>query len=136
MEKVGRDKHDNIARDQIEKIGRDHHLEIDGKEAIKIVGIALRLQVTGDVIEVFQGNQSTQVTQNLYIKGMQIVIEAMTGLTIKHGRQLHHASTPSGIDDLRHADGADQQRRFGALRQRGLGGFTAVPDGSRRGRYR
>ena len=42
------------------------------------------------MIEVFQGNQSTQVTQNIYIKGMQVVIEAMTGLTHQGGRQLHH----------------------------------------------
>ena len=40
------------------------------------------MTVQGDVIEVFQGNQSTQVTQNLYIKGMQVVIEAMTGMTL------------------------------------------------------
>jgi type VI secretion system secreted protein VgrG len=95
MEKVGRDKHDNIVRDHIEKIGRDHHLDVEGKEAIKVVG-SHTLQVTGDVIEVFQANQSTQVTQNLYIKGMQVVIEAMTGLTIKQGPNFI-TMDPSGI---------------------------------------
>jgi len=84
MEKVGRDKHDNIVRDQIEKVGRDHHLDIEGKEAIKIVGSHSKT-VTGDVIEVFQANQSTQVTQAIYIKGMNIVIEAMTGMSLKVG---------------------------------------------------
>jgi type VI secretion system secreted protein VgrG len=84
MEKVGRDKHENVVRDHIEKAGRDHHLDVEGKEAIKIVG-SHSMTVQGDVIEVFQGNQSTAVTQNLYIKGMQVVIEAMTGLTIKVG---------------------------------------------------
>jgi type VI secretion system secreted protein VgrG len=84
MEKVDRDKHADIARDHIEKLGRDHHLAVEGKEAIKITG-SHTLQVTGDVIEVFQANQSTEVTQNLYIKGMQVVIEALVGLTIKQG---------------------------------------------------
>ena len=83
-EKIGRDDHSNIARDHIEKIGRDHHLDIAGKEAIKVTGSHSET-VQGDVIEVYQGNQSTQVTQNVYIKGMNVVIEAMTGLTIKQG---------------------------------------------------
>jgi type VI secretion system secreted protein VgrG len=34
---------------------------------------------------VFQANQSTQVTQAIYIKGMNIVIEAMTGMSLKVG---------------------------------------------------
>jgi type VI secretion system secreted protein VgrG len=84
MDKIGRDDHDDLARDKIESIGRDHHLAIAGKEAIKVSG-SHSFTVQGDVIEVFQGNQSTQVTQNLYIKGMQVVIEAMTGLTINVG---------------------------------------------------
>jgi type VI secretion system secreted protein VgrG len=84
MEQVQRDSHIDISRDQIEKLGRDHHLTISGKEAIQITG-SHSLQVTGDVIEQFSGNQSTQVTQNLYIKGMQVVIEATTGLTLNVG---------------------------------------------------
>ena len=84
MEKIGRDRHDHLMRDHIQKVERDHHLDVEGKEAIKIVG-SHSMTVQGDVIEAFQGNQSTQVTQNLYIKGMNVVIEAMTGLTIKQG---------------------------------------------------
>jgi type VI secretion system secreted protein VgrG len=41
--------------------------------------------VTGDVIEQFSGNHSSQVTQNLYLKGLQVVIEAEVGLTLKVG---------------------------------------------------
>ncbi|HLY16855.1 MAG TPA: type VI secretion system tip protein VgrG [Bryobacteraceae bacterium] len=84
LEKTGRDSHLDLTRDHIEKIGRDHHLTISGKEAISITG-SHSLSVTGDVIEQFSGNHSSQVTQNLYIKGMQVVIEAMVGLTIKVG---------------------------------------------------
>jgi type VI secretion system secreted protein VgrG len=84
MDQVGRDDHDDIARDHIEKMGRDHHMTVSGKEAISITG-SHSMTVQGDVIEAFQGNQTTQVTQNLYIKGMQVVIEAMTALTINVG---------------------------------------------------
>ena len=83
-DQIGRDDHADIARDHIEKIGRDHHLTVSGKEAISITD-SHSMQVTGDVIEAFSGNQSTQVTQNLYIKGMQVVIEAMTGMTLSVG---------------------------------------------------
>lgn len=84
MEQVKRDSHIDVTRDQIEKIGRDHHVAIDGKAALKITG-SNSVSVTGDVIEEFKGNHSSQVTQNLYLKAMQVVIEAATGLTLKVG---------------------------------------------------
>ena len=43
------------------------------------------LTVGGDVIEVFKGKQSTEVTGDLYIKGMNVVIEATANLTLKVG---------------------------------------------------
>jgi type VI secretion system secreted protein VgrG len=43
------------------------------------------LTVTGDVAEVFKGGCSREVTQNLYVKGMGVVIEATTGITLKVG---------------------------------------------------
>ena len=84
LEQIKRDTHIEVERDRIEKIGRDHHLEIAGKAAVKIGG-SNSLSVTGDVIEQFNGNHSSQVTQNLYLKAMQIVIEATTGITLKVG---------------------------------------------------
>ena len=84
LEHIKRDTHIEVARDRIEKIGRDHHLEIAGKAAVKISG-SNSLSVTGDVIEQFTGNHSSQVSQNLYLKAMQIVIEATTGITFKVG---------------------------------------------------
>ncbi|HKE23592.1 MAG TPA: type VI secretion system tip protein TssI/VgrG [Bryobacteraceae bacterium] len=95
MEKVSRDNHGDFARDFITKVGRDHHLEIDGKEAIKITG-SQSLAVSGDVIEQFQGNHSSQITQNLYLKAMQVVIEASTGLTLKVGGNFVTID-PSGV---------------------------------------
>jgi type VI secretion system secreted protein VgrG len=96
MAQVSRDDHHDITRDHIEKAGRDHHLTVDGKEAIKITG-SHSMTVQDDVIEVFQGNQSTQVTKNVYIKGMQVVIEAMTGLTLKVGGNFITIDAASGI---------------------------------------
>ncbi|MBC7927679.1 MAG: type VI secretion system tip protein VgrG [Bryobacteraceae bacterium] len=84
LEDVGRDNHVNHVRDRIEKIGRDHHLEIKGKEAIKITGVH-SMTVQGDVVEEFKSNHSEQVTSDYYLKGMNVVLEASTGLTIKVG---------------------------------------------------
>lgn len=84
MDQIQRDDHDDITRDHIEKIGRDHHITVSGKEAISITGSHSET-VQGDVIEVYQGNQSTQITQNLYIQGMQVVIQATTGITLSVG---------------------------------------------------
>ncbi len=96
LEQIKRDSHTDITRDHIEKIGRDHHLEIDGKEAIKITG-SHSLSVTGDVIEEFTGNHSSVVTQNLYLKGMQVVIEALMGLTLKVGPNFITLDPAAGI---------------------------------------
>ena len=84
VDQVARDSHAEVARDQIQKIGRDQHLEVAGKAAIKIGG-SNSVSVTGNVIEEFQGNHSTQVSQNVYIKAMQIVLEASMGITLKVG---------------------------------------------------
>ncbi len=95
LEKIVQDSHTQWGRDQIEKIGRDHHLEIDGKEAIQITG-SHSMSVQGDVIEEFKANHSSQVTQNLYLKGMQVVIEADLGLTLKVGPNFVTLD-PSGV---------------------------------------
>lgn len=81
---VGRDEHTETARDQVMSVGRDRHLDVKGKEAAAIGG-SKSLKVQGDVIEEFKGNQSTQVSNNLYVKGMQLVLEAATGITLKVG---------------------------------------------------
>jgi type VI secretion system secreted protein VgrG len=93
--KVERDQHTLITRDLIEKIDRDHHLTINGKEAIKVTG-SHSFSVTGDVGEEFKANHSEQVTGNYYLKAMQIVIEAMTGITLKVGGNFININ-PAGI---------------------------------------
>ncbi len=83
-EKIERDVHSITKRDCLTKIDRDNNLIVGGKQAIKITG-SNSLSVTGDVIEEFKANHSEQTTGNVYVKGMQVVIEGMTGLTIKVG---------------------------------------------------
>jgi type VI secretion system secreted protein VgrG len=97
---IGQDRHLIVTRDKLEKITGNSHSEVDGnknmlvqgdrnlavtgKEAIQVTG-QHSLTVNGDVVEVFKGNHSSQVTQNIYFKGAQVVIEAEIGLTIKVG---------------------------------------------------
>ena len=81
--------------DQIEEIGRDHHVKIKGKEAIEITG-AQSVAVKGNVTEEIGGNHSESTTGNIYVKGMQIVIEASVGLTIKAGSS-YITLGPAGI---------------------------------------
>ncbi len=83
-EEIDRDEHNLVKRDRVEEIQRDHHLKITGKEAIEVTG-SHSFAVTGDVIEEFKQNHSEQVTMNYYLKGMQVVIEGMTGITLKVG---------------------------------------------------
>ena len=156
LEDVQRDSHVNIARDQVEKFGRDHHLEVAGKEAIKITG-SHSLDVTGDVIEEFKANHSSQVTQNLYLKAMQVVIEASTGLTLKVGSnfitidmsgiaikgmpmvQINSAGaalsgSPGSLVSPHQSDGADRGRESRSREDhdaRLLFGLHADPDGAR-----
>ncbi len=84
VEEVDRDEHIVVKRDLVEKVDRDHHLQITGKQAIKVTG-SHSFNVQQDVIEEFKMNHSEQVTMNYYLKGMNVVIEGMTGLTIKVG---------------------------------------------------
>lgn len=95
VEKVENDRHENIKRDHVEEIGRDHHLKIKGKEAIEVTG-SHSFKVKDDVIEEFAKNQSTQITEDLYIKAKNIVIEASTNITINVGNS-YIAIEQSGI---------------------------------------
>ena len=94
-EKVERDKHVIIQRDEIQEIQRDHSQKISGKESIDVAS-SRSISVSGDVIEVFKANHSEQVTMNYYLKGMNVVIEGMTGLTVKVGGNFININ-PGGI---------------------------------------
>jgi type VI secretion system secreted protein VgrG len=84
LEQVDRDVHVITKRDEIKEIRRDRNLAVKGKEALEIHG-SRSIKVQGDVIEAFSKNHTEQVSGDLYLKGMNVVIEGMTGLTIKVG---------------------------------------------------
>ena len=84
-EQVENNRHEKIGSDHMEEIGKDRHLKVKGKEA-KAVDGSCSLTVKGDVIEVFKANHSEQVTNDYYLKGDNIVIEAMTNVTVKVGQ--------------------------------------------------
>ena len=94
-EHVKNDRSETVDRDHKEKIGRDRNVKVAGKEAIEIAK-SRSVTVKDDVAEVFEKNQSTTVTKDLYIKADNICIEAMTNITIKVG-QSHIAIESGGI---------------------------------------
>ncbi|MGA2434937.1 MAG: type VI secretion system tip protein VgrG, partial [Bryobacteraceae bacterium] len=95
IEQIQRDSHSDITRDRIVHFGRDHHLKIDGKEAISISG-AQSVQVTGSVTRQSSADVSESATGNIYITGMNVVVEGMTGLTINCGASFVTCS-PAGV---------------------------------------
>jgi type VI secretion system secreted protein VgrG len=95
VDQIERDLQVKINRDKVESLSRDHHLSINGKQAIKVTG-SHSLAVTGDGNEQFSANYSKQVTANCYIKGMNVVVEGMTGLTIKVGGS-YVSLNPAGV---------------------------------------
>jgi len=84
VEEIQNDRHETIARDQITEIGRDQHAKVKGKQAIEI-GDSHSFTVTGDVVEVFKADHSEETSGDIYVKGSNIVIEAMTNITLKVG---------------------------------------------------
>jgi type VI secretion system secreted protein VgrG len=84
-EKVESNRHEKVGADHLEEIGKDRHLRVKGKEA-KAVDGSHSFTVKGDVIEAFKANHSEQVTNDYYLKGKNIVIEAMNNVTVKVGQ--------------------------------------------------
>jgi len=84
VEKVERDSHGLVGREERLEVTADRHRKVGGLETIEVVK-SRSLTVGGDVIEVFKGNHSEQVTGDYYARAKNVVIEGMTGLTIKVG---------------------------------------------------
>ena len=84
FEHVENNRHELVDHDHFEQIKNDRHLNVGGKEAISVQG-SHSLIVRGNVIEVFQADHSQQVTGNSYVKAQGIVIESLSGITLKCG---------------------------------------------------
>ncbi len=94
--RVEGESHLKVDGDDVTELGKDLHLKVKGKEAVEIGG-SHSFTVKGDVIEVFKANHSEQTTQNYYLKAMGVVIEAMSGITIKCGPTSYIVIDPSGV---------------------------------------
>jgi type VI secretion system secreted protein VgrG len=84
FEHVDNNRNETVDADHKEQIGKDRHLDVKGKEA-KQVGGSLSLTVKGDVIEVFNADHSEQSAGDYYLKGQNVVIEAMQNITLSVG---------------------------------------------------
>jgi type VI secretion system secreted protein VgrG len=84
FERIKNNRHETVAADHFEGIGKDRHLKVLGKEAKSVEG-SHSFTVKGDVIEVFKQNHSEKVTEDLYFKAKNIVIEAEENITINVG---------------------------------------------------
>ena len=84
FEHIKNNRSETVDNDHFEKIGNDRNLKVVGKQAAAI-DKSLSLTVGEDVIEVFKQNQSTEVTDDCYLKATNICIEATENITIKVG---------------------------------------------------
>ena len=85
VEKVERDRHAEVIRDEVVKVGQDRHVTVIGMETVAVQGTH-SFKVTGTVIEIFDGSCCELVSKENYVKGMNVVIEGMTALTLKVGK--------------------------------------------------
>ena len=117
VEKVERDSHGLVGREERLEVTADRHRKVGGLEAIEVVK-SRSLTVGGDVIEVFKGNHSEQISSDLYIKtSKQAVIEGGIFILLQNGRELHHR---------RHV-GRDHQGDHGEDQPSGRGGMMEAP---------
>lgn len=84
LEFVGNDRHLIVKNDQFEKVEGDKHLQVLADQNEKVGG-NVSLKADGDIQIKSTGNYSLDISQNVHLKGMQIVIEAATGVTLKVG---------------------------------------------------
>jgi type VI secretion system secreted protein VgrG len=83
-EMIEDDSHLTVKGNHFEAISKDRHLKVSGKEAVEITG-SKSLKVSSDVNTSISGNKAEEVAGSIYLKGMNIVIEAMTQLSLKVG---------------------------------------------------
>jgi type VI secretion system secreted protein VgrG len=75
----------HIKNDRFEFIGNDRHLNVKGKQAVKIED-SLSVEVANDVAEVYKANHSEEVSDDYFLKGTNLVIEGSTNITLKVGQ--------------------------------------------------
>jgi len=73
-----------VVANRNEKVGGNYSLEVVGNQNEKVTG-NVSLDIAGKHIIKVTGASSCDVTDNVYIKGKEVVIEGLTALTIKVG---------------------------------------------------
>ncbi|MEO5860143.1 MAG: type VI secretion system tip protein TssI/VgrG [Pyrinomonadaceae bacterium] len=87
LEKIGDSQgshHLTIKDDQKIKIGAERHVKVGSNEAIEIGG-SQTIKISGDQGIKVTGAHSTEATSTMYLKGMSVVVEGMTQLSLKVG---------------------------------------------------
>lgn len=84
FEKISSNHHIDLGGDHKEKIGGGRHVKVSGDEAMDVGGTQT-LKITGDQGIKVTGNHSTEATGNMYLKGMNVVVEGMVKLSLKVG---------------------------------------------------
>jgi type VI secretion system secreted protein VgrG len=84
LEKIDNNAHLKIGNNHNEEIGTDHNLKIGGKQAISITG-ARTMSVDGNKYTKVSGNIAEEAGGTVEIKGMSVVVEGMTQVSLKVG---------------------------------------------------
>jgi type VI secretion system secreted protein VgrG len=83
-EKIECDKHVMVEKSEFREVKSDYNLKVGGKKAVEVTGSS-SLKVTGNVIESFNANHSENVTATYHLKGMNLKLEAATGMELVVG---------------------------------------------------
>jgi len=83
-EKIEGNKHLKVSGNDFGKIDGDRHLKVDGKEAIEIGG-SQTFKIGANKYTTVSGNIADEATGSVYIKGMSVIIEGMTQISLKVG---------------------------------------------------
>lgn len=84
LEEIKNDLHLTVGRHRQVETGKDDNLEVKGKQAIDVAE-SRSLTVGGDKIDVIKGKHSEECTMDIYVKGMNIVVEGSMQLTLVAG---------------------------------------------------
>jgi hypothetical protein len=95
FEHVENNSHIQIDADHHDHIKNERHLSVGGQQAVSVAA-SHSITVGGDVIEAFKANHHEQTTGDYYLKAKGIVVEAVSGITLKCGGS-NVVIDPSGV---------------------------------------
>ncbi len=84
VENIENDSSSTVSRHRTAEVGKDDNLTVKGKRAVEVTQSS-SLTVKGDVIEAFKANHSEECAGDVYVKGMNLVVEGAMNVTVKCG---------------------------------------------------